>query len=67
MPLFWLRIAVIFYGVGLLYSFFGLSRKSDLLTRLVIPATGLGALLHFVSLVETTFEYGHIAPTTIHH
>jgi len=45
MPLFWLRIAVIFYGVGLLYSFFGLSRKSDRLTRLVIPATALGALL----------------------
>lgn len=67
MPLFWLRIAVILYGVGLLYSFLGLSRKSDLLSRFVIPATALGALLHLVSLVETTFEYGHIAPTTVHH
>jgi len=67
MPLFWLRIAVILYGVGLLYSFLGLSRKSEWLSRFVIPATALGALLHLVSLVETTFEYGHIAPTTVHH
>src|SRR5262249_11537770 len=67
MPLFWLRIAVIFYSVGLLYSFFGLSRKSDLLTRLVIPATALGALFHLVSLVEPPHDYGHIAPTIIHH
>src|SRR5947209_19087585 len=67
MPLFWLRIAVILYGVGLLYSFLGLSRKGELLSRAVIPATALGALLHLVSLIETTFEYGHIAPTTVHH
>src|SRR3954462_7259803 len=67
MPLFWLRIAVILYGVGLLYSFLGLSRKSDLLSRFVIPATALGALFHLVSLVETAFEYGHIAPATVHH
>ena len=67
MPLFWLRTAVVLYGVGLLYSFLGLSRKSDLLSRLVIPAVALGALFHLVSLVETTSEYGHIAPTTVHH
>src|SRR5437899_2676422 len=41
MPLFWLRIAVILYSVGLLYSFLGLSRKSELLSRFVIPAPAL--------------------------
>lgn len=67
MPLLWLRVALIFYGVGLLYSLLALARKSDTLVRAIMPALWLGATFHFVSLVETTLALGHLTPTTLHH
>ena len=53
MPLIWLRVAVVCYGVGLLYSLLLLSKKGDLLAKVVEPAVGLGLIFHFVSLVES--------------
>ena len=52
MPLLWLRVALGFYGVGLLYALVALTRSSDLLSRIAIPATSLGMVFHFVSLSE---------------
>ena len=61
MPLIWLRVAVAFYAVGLVYSLLLLSKRGNLLAKIVEPAVGLGLVFHFVSLVETTVQIGHIS------
>src|ERR1700745_1495159 len=66
LPLFWLRVALSLYGVGLLYalaSFWG-GRKG--LTRITLPAVGLGMVFHFVSIVENAMFSGTWAPTSMH-
>ena len=67
MPLIWLRVAVACYGVGLLYSLLLLSKKGDLLAKIVEPAVGLGLIFHFVSLVESRVIIGHLALASIHY
>src|SRR5512146_1523274 len=52
MPLFWLRFAVVLYGIGLVYALLILVRRSDLLGRIALHAAGLAMVFHFVSLVE---------------
>ena len=42
MPLIWLRVAVAFYSVGLVYSILLLSKRGDFLAKVVEPAVGLG-------------------------
>src|SRR5215469_8393752 len=66
MPLIWLRVAVVCYGVGLLYSLLLLSKKGNLLAKVVEPAVGLGLIFHFVSLVESTILIGHLSPASVH-
>ena len=61
MPLVWLRVAAVCYGVGLIYSLLLLSKRGNLLAKIVEPAVGLGLVFHFVSLVETTVQIGHIS------
>jgi ABC-type uncharacterized transport system permease subunit len=67
MPLIWLRVAVVCYGVGLLYSLLLLSKKGNLLAKVVEPAVGLGLIFHFVSLVESTVQIGHLSLASIHY
>jgi ABC-type uncharacterized transport system permease subunit len=67
MPLLWLRVAMIFYAVGLAHAFFSLARRHELLNRIVMPSILVGALFHLVSLVELTVATGHLTPTTVHH
>jgi ABC-type uncharacterized transport system permease subunit len=67
MPLIWLRVAVVCYGVGLLYSLLLLSKKGNLLAKVVEPAVGLGLIFHFVSLVESTVLIGHLSLASIHY
>lgn len=67
MPLIWLRVAVVCYGVGLLYSLLLLSKKGNLLAKVVEPAVGLGLIFHFVSLVESTILIGHVSLASIHY
>lgn len=67
MPLLWLRVAMIFYAVGLAHAAFSLARRHELLNRIVMPAIFLGAIFHFVSLVELTAATGDFTPTTVHH
>lgn len=53
MPLIWLRVAVGFYAVGLLYVLALLNKRSDSLSRgFILPCVGLGMIFHFVSVVE---------------
>ena len=66
MPLIWLRVAVAFYGVGLVYSILLLSKRGDLLAKVVEPAVGLGLIFHFVSLVESFTLSGHFSLASIH-
>ena len=67
MPLVWLRVAVAFYSVGLLYSLLLLSKQGNLLSRVVEPAVGLGLIFHFVSLVESTVLVGRLSLVSIHY
>lgn len=67
MPLLWLRIAVVFYGVGLLYALAQLNRKSDYLSReFILPSVGLGMVFHLVSLVEAAV-LEHVTLASVHH
>jgi ABC-type uncharacterized transport system permease subunit len=66
MPLIWLRVAVVFYGVGLVYSILLLSKRGNLLAKVVEPAVGLGLIFHFVSLVESFVLSGHFSLASIH-
>jgi ABC-type uncharacterized transport system permease subunit len=64
MPLFWLRAALICYGVGLVYSLALIARRREALARITMPALWLGATLHFVSLVESAVEFRRLAPSS---
>ncbi len=64
MALLWLRVALIFYGVGLLYTLVALTRRRETGSRVLLPAMLLGAVFHFVSLTENTLQAGHLTPTT---
>lgn len=58
MALIWLRVALIGYGVGLLYALVALTRTSETLNKLALHATYLGMVFHFVSLTEAIIETG---------
>lgn len=66
MPLLWLRLAVVFYGLGLVYSLLLLSKRGELLQRVVGPAVGLGMTFQLVSLVEFAVLEGKIT-ASVHH
>ena len=70
MPLFWLRVALVFYGVGLLYALASLWAGRAVLTRIALPAVGLGAILHFVAVFENAWKNastsGTWAPSSMH-
>lgn len=67
MPLVWLRVAVAFYAVGLVYSLLLLGKKGHLLAKVVEPAVGFGLIFHFVSLVEYTVLVGRLSWASIHY
>jgi ABC-type uncharacterized transport system permease subunit len=52
MPLLWLRVAVGFYAVGLLYALTLLNRQGEKFARIIVPAVSMGMVFQFVSLVE---------------
>jgi ABC-type uncharacterized transport system permease subunit len=66
MPIFWLRVALVFYGLGMLYALSALARRSETAARILMPLAALGMAFHFVSLTELTIQVGHFAPATIH-
>jgi ABC-type uncharacterized transport system permease subunit len=65
MPLFWLRISVLFYGVGLLYALSAVSRPCSWLARNIVSFVGIGMVFHFVSLAETAMITGHLRLTEV--
>ena len=66
MPLFWLRVAVVLYGCGLLYALALLTTRGERLTRFILPAVSLGMVFHLVSLVEAV-RVEHLTLATFHH
>jgi len=64
MPLLWLRVALICYGIGLIYALATLRSRSETLARWTVPAILLGAVFHLVSLVETFQSAGFAALNT---
>src|SRR4051812_40730637 len=66
MPTFWLRVALVFYGAGMLYAISALTRRSETAARVLMPLAGLGLAFHFVAITELAMQLGHLAPVTIH-
>lgn len=65
MPLFWLRVALTFYGVGLVYAVVTLWGSHRMLTRILLPAVGLGTVFHLVAIVEYVMR-PDLAPSFLH-
>ncbi len=65
MSLFWLRVAVLLYGVSMLYAFVALIRRREIVSRFTLPVAGVGLTLHFVALVEA-FVAGSLAAMPMH-
>lgn len=66
MPLFWLRVALICYGVGLVHALISLWGGRKLLSRIALPAVAMGGLFHFVSLIENAMLHGNWTPSSMH-
>ena len=52
MSVIWLRVAAALYSVGLLHAILTLVRKREHLFRVALAAFALGAVFHFVSIIE---------------
>ncbi len=65
MPILWLRVALGFYGIGLLCALFALMRRGAL-HRFALPAMSAGMTFQFVSLIEAVIPEGSNALTSIH-
>lgn len=66
MPLIWLRTALGFYGFGLLFAVMAIWGERDRLARIMLPAVALGAVFHFVSVVESLKLGGADASLSVH-
>jgi ABC-type uncharacterized transport system permease subunit len=66
MPLLWLRVAVIFYAVGLAYALVALTKGSHLIERIALPAMSFGMIFHFVSLTEALLTTQQLISASIH-
>lgn len=67
MYLFWLRVSLVLYSLGLMHALLTLIllRRARLF-RVALGAFALGAIFHLVSLVEQTVETGHYPGTSFH-
>jgi ABC-type uncharacterized transport system permease subunit len=67
MPLLWLRVATVLYGVGLIHAILLLRQKGERSGLIAAPAVALGMVFHFVSLVETAVIFGYAELLNIRH
>ena len=67
LPLFWLRIATVLYGVGLVHAILMLRQRGERFAKFAAPAVCLGMIFHFVSIVESALVYGYAELLTIRH
>jgi ABC-type uncharacterized transport system permease subunit len=66
MTLTWLRVALVFYAVGLLYALVALTRATEILSKVALHASYLGMVFHFVSLTEAVVQTGQLASASVH-
>lgn len=59
MPLLWLRVATVLYGVGLVHAILMLRQRGERSGRIAVPAVGLGIVFHLVSILETAVLSGY--------
>ena len=52
MSVIWLRVAAVLYSLGLLHAILTLIRKRESLFRVALGAFAIGAVFHFVSILE---------------
>ncbi|HWB83529.1 MAG TPA: cytochrome c biogenesis protein CcsA [Bryobacteraceae bacterium] len=62
----WLRVAVALYSLGLLHAILTLVRRREQLFRVALAAFTLGAVFHFVSIMEEGFLMGHCPITNFY-
>ncbi len=67
MGLFWLRIATLLYGVGLLHVMAVLLRGKAGFLKPALFAFLVGAVLHFVAIVELSMAIGHLPVDNFFH
>src|ERR1700687_4209325 len=60
MGIFWLRVATVLYGVGLLHAMSVLLRRKSGFLKYALFAFVVGVVLHLVAIVELTMEIGHL-------
>ena len=60
MGVFWLRLATVLYGVGLIHAIAVLLRKKSGFLKYALFAFMVGAVLHFVAIVELAMAVGHL-------
>lgn len=65
MPHFWLTLAILLYGAGLIYSYLFLRQRAESRERGVLAMFRIGALFHFVSLAESVWSSGQLAILTV--
>src|SRR5260221_12581530 len=61
MSIFWLRMAAALYSVGLVHVLYFLVRRSGMLYPPALAAFSVGAVFHFVSIVEQSVHNGQLA------
>src|ERR1700739_843022 len=66
MSIFGLRVALAFYGVGLLYALIAITRTNDLLNKIALHAAYLGMVFHLVSLTEGVLLSDHVSFAMAH-
>src|SRR6202046_643687 len=60
MGVFWLRVATVLYGVGLLHAIAVLLGGKSGFLKYALFAFLVGAVLHFVAIVELAMAVGHL-------
>jgi len=60
MSILWLRVALTFYGIGLLYVLVAVTRTKEILNRLALHAAYLGMVFHFVAIAEAVHQAGEL-------
>jgi ABC-type transport system involved in cytochrome c biogenesis permease subunit len=66
MSVIWLRVAAALYSMGLLHAILMLVRKREQLFRVALSAVGVGAVFHFVSIVEEGLISNHCPITNLY-
>jgi ABC-type uncharacterized transport system permease subunit len=66
LSVFWLRVAAVLYSVGLLHAILTLVKRKQQLMRPALLTLGLGAVFHFVSIVEDGLTTQHCPITNLY-